>query len=101
MEYGDVIWNCHNRDSALLDNVQYEAARVVIGAIKGTSSARLHDELAWEPLSIRRERHKLSQFYKIVQNLTRRYLTELLLKISSERNTFSSQIKRKPHSTTL
>ena len=85
MEYGDVIWNnCHNRDSALLDNVQYEAARVVIGAIKGTSSARLHDELAWEPLSIRRERHKLRQFYKIVQNLTRRYLTELLLKISSE-----------------
>ena len=58
--------------------------RVVIGAIKGTSSARLHDELAWEPLSIRRERHKLRQFYKIVQNLTRRYLTELLLKISSE-----------------
>ena len=36
--------------------------RVVIGAIKGTSSARLHDELAWEPLSIRRERHKLCQF---------------------------------------
>ena len=62
-EFGDVICNnCHNRDSALLDNVQYEAATVITGAIKGTSSARLHDELAWEPLSIRRERHKLSQF---------------------------------------
>ena len=41
-------------------------------------------ELAWEPLSIRRERHKLSQFYKIVKNLVPRYLTELLLEMSSE-----------------
>ena len=47
MEYGDVIWNnCHNRYSALLDNTQYEAARVVTGAIMGTSSARLRDEFA-------------------------------------------------------
>ena len=59
MEHGDVIWNDRlNRDSALLDNVRYEAVRVVTG----TSSARLHDELSWEPLSTRRELHKLSQF---------------------------------------
>ena len=44
MEYGDVIWNnCHNRDSSLQDNVQYEAARMVTGAIRGTNSARLRD----------------------------------------------------------
>ena len=56
IEYGDVIWNnCHNRDSALLDNVRYEATGVVTGAIKGTSSARFHNELAWEPLCARRE----------------------------------------------
>ena len=59
MEYGDVIWNDRlNRDSALLDNVRHEAVRVVTE----TSSARLHDELSWEPLSTRRELHKLSQF---------------------------------------
>ena len=70
IEYGDVIWNnCHNRDSALLDNVRYEATGVVTGAIKGTSSARFHNELAWEPLCTRREWHKLSQFYKIVKNI--------------------------------
>ena len=39
MEYGDVI--CHDCDAALLDSVQYEAARLVTGEIKGTSSARL------------------------------------------------------------
>ena len=49
MEYGDVVWNnCYDCDSALLDSVQYEAARLVTGAIKGTSSGRLYKELAWE-----------------------------------------------------
>ena len=70
MEYGDVIWNnCYDCDSALLDSVQYEAARLVTGAIKGTSSARLYKELAWESLSSRRKLYLLSQFYKIVKNL--------------------------------
>jgi hypothetical protein len=48
----------------LLESVQYESAKVVIGAIVGTSSRRLRDELAWEELSVRRI-HKLSHFYKI------------------------------------
>ena len=61
---------------------------MVTKAIKGTSSARLHGELAWQPLSIRRELHKLSQFYKIVKNLASRYLTEILPKLSSERTHF-------------
>ena len=86
MKYGDVIWNnCYDCDSALLDSVQYEAARLVTGAIKGTSSVRLHEELAWEPLSSRRKLHLLSQFYKIVKNLAPHYLSELLPKLSSER----------------
>ena len=83
MEYGDVIWNnCYDCDSALLDGVQYEAARLVTGAIKGTSSARLHKELAWESLSSRRKLHLLCQFYKIVKNLAPYYLSELLPKLS-------------------
>ena len=46
MEYGDVIWNnCYDCDAALLDSVQYEAARLVTGAIKGTGSARLYKEV--------------------------------------------------------
>ena len=77
--------NCYDCDSALLDSVQYEAARLVTGAIKGTSSARLYKELAWESLSIRRKLHILSHFYKIVKNLAPHYLSELLPKLSSER----------------
>ena len=72
MEYGDVIWNnCYDCDSALHDSVQYEAARLVTGTIKGTSSARLNKERAWESLSSRRKLHILSQFYKIVKNFAR------------------------------
>ena len=89
MEYGDVIWNnCYDCDSALLDGVQYEAAKLVTGAIKGTSSARLHKELAWESLSRRRKLHLLCQFYKIVKNLAPYYLSELLPKLSSERTNY-------------
>ena len=47
MEYEDVIWNnCRNCDSAFLNNVQYEAARVVTGAIKEISSAKLNVDLS-------------------------------------------------------
>ena len=89
MEYGDVIWNnCYDCDSALLDGVQYEAARLVTGAIKGTSSARLYKELAWESLSNRRKLHLLCQFYKIVKNLAPYYLSEMLPKLSSERTNY-------------
>ena len=59
--------------------------RLVTAAIKGTSSARLYKELAWESLSSRRKSHILSQFYKIVKNLGPSYLSELLPKLSSER----------------
>ena len=86
MKHGDVIWNnCYDCDAALLDSVQYEAARLVTGAIKGTSSAGLYTEHAWESLSSRRKLHLLSQFYKIVKNLAPYYLSELLPKLYSER----------------
>ena len=85
MEYRNVIWNnCYDCDSALRYSVQYEAARLVTGAIKGTSFARLYKELAWVSLSSRRKLHLLSQFYKIVKNLAPYYVSELLPKLSSE-----------------
>ena len=69
----------------LISSVQYEAAWLVTGAIKGTSSARLYKELAWDSLSSRSKLLLLSQFYKIVKNLAPYYLSELLPKLSSER----------------
>ncbi len=74
MEYGDLIWdNCTVGNSELLESVQYESAKVVTGAIEGTSSRRLREELAWEELSVRRKIHKLSLFYKIVNKQVASY----------------------------
>ena len=51
LEYGDVVWsNCNNEDVTLIEGVQLRAARIVSGAICGTSHARIYEELAWEPL---------------------------------------------------
>ena len=56
MEYGDVIWdNCTEAEANLLDKIQYESARAVTGAIKGTSARGLMNELGWESLKTRRK----------------------------------------------
>jgi hypothetical protein len=48
LEYADVIWdNCSLSECDLIESVQYESARVVTGAMRGTSRSRLSDELAW------------------------------------------------------
>ena len=45
MEYADIIWSgCTDTESNLLEHVQYEAAKVVTGAIKGTSRQRLLED---------------------------------------------------------
>ena len=66
MEYADVIWDgCNEDDSELIESVQYEAARMVMGAMRGTSRSRLLHEVAWEEMKIRRKLHKLVFYFKI------------------------------------
>ena len=87
MEYGDLIWdNCTVENSELVECVQYEPAKVVTGAIAGTSSKPLREQLAWEELSTRRKTHKLSHFYKIVNKSTAPYLVDLLPILVNERS---------------
>ena len=60
LEYADVVWDgCNETDSDLLEQLQYEAARLVTGAIKGTFRESLLNELAWVKLKERRLYHKL------------------------------------------
>ena len=76
MEYADVVWNgCSDTESDLLDSVQYEAGKIVTGAMKWTSRQRLMCELGWEELKTRRAIHKLTLYFKIVNNLTPQYLS--------------------------
>ena len=87
LEYADAIWdNCSKADQQLLEHIQYEAARVVTGAIKGTSSNLLREELAWDELRSRRKVHKLILFYKIVSKLSPSYLSALLPETVGQRS---------------
>ena len=46
IEYTDVLWDgCTESESDLLEHVQYEAAKIVTGVMKGTSKHRLIQEI--------------------------------------------------------
>ena len=79
IEYCDVIYdNCTLRNSLHLENVQRRAALVCTGAYRHTSNDALFAELGWQPLRIRRQIHKVSLFYKVVNSLTPPYLKSII-----------------------
>ena len=49
LEYGGIVWDgCGEQNKLKLENVQYDAGRVVCGAIKGTVRDHVYGELGWE-----------------------------------------------------
>ena len=107
MEYADVLWDgCTESESDLLEHVQYEATKIVTGAMKGTSRHRLMQEIGWEDLNTRRNIHKLLLHFKIVNNLGPSYLVDLLPLLRHQITVFAScteHFKRSffPSTTTL
>ena len=90
IEYADVLWDgCTESESDLLEHVQYEAAKIVTRAMKGTSKHHLMQEIGWEDLKTRRAIHKLLLYFKILNNLCPSYLTNLLPLQVSERTNYS------------
>ena len=65
-------------ESELLESVQYEAGKVVTGAMRGTSKIRHMVELGWQEMKVRRDIHKPICYFKIVNNLSPSYLKDLL-----------------------
>ena len=61
-----------------LEKIQYEAARIVSGTTKLVSINALLEEVGWETLSSRRNKHKLILFYKMVNGLCPDYLCSLV-----------------------
>ena len=94
MEYADFIWDgCTNESSDILESVQYEAARLVTCAIKGTNRLSMLQELSWDLLKTRRQIHKVSIFYKMTNNLLPNYLSSLVPCSVSARTTYSLRNK--------
>ena len=49
------------------------------------------EKCGWEKLEVRREKHKLIQFYKINNNMTPEYLSDLLSMQNYERHNYNTQ----------
>ncbi|MCG8046493.1 MAG: hypothetical protein N0E48_12760, partial [Candidatus Thiodiazotropha endolucinida] len=79
LEYADVVWdNCTQQQSNSLEKIQLEAGRILSGTTKLVEIDKLYAELGWLKLSERRQLHKLYLFFKMENNLTPLYLTELI-----------------------
>ena len=79
LEYGDIVWdNCTLYEKQELDKIQTEAARIVTGTTKFISIQTLYDEIKWEILESRRNKHKLVLFYKMYNNISPAYLSSLV-----------------------
>jgi hypothetical protein len=73
------VWdNCDEGDKDLVESVQLEAARVITGAIRGTSHNCLYKELGWEALSSRRERQQLRLYHKMIFQNVPQYLVDIV-----------------------
>jgi hypothetical protein len=79
LEYANVVWDTKTQILInKLENVQVEAARIVTGGTRRVSLSNLYIETGWEQLKDRRERHRTIQFYKMSNNLTPQYLSNLI-----------------------
>jgi len=86
LDYCDIIYHQatidfpifnHVSSNPLMKNVetiQYEAARVVSGAWKGTNRAKLYENLGWESTNDRRVLRKLCNFYETIDTKFPSYL---------------------------
>ena len=75
-----------------IESIQYNAAIAITGAIRGTSSEKLYQELGLESLRSRRWLRKLCLFYKIYKNKSPSYLHNLIPDRMKFYSTRSSQI---------
>ena len=80
LDYGDTIYDQTFNESfhQSIESIQYNAAIAVTGAIRGTSSERLYQELGLESLRSRRWPRKLCLFCKIYKNKSPSYLYNLI-----------------------
>ena len=79
MEYACELWDgCIEYESNQLEQIQYHAARIITGLPLYASKESLLCETGWETLKVRREKRKLQLFFKIQNDLTPEYLSNLL-----------------------
>ena len=79
LEYADIVWdNCTQYEINSTEKIQLEAARIATGATRLVSVELLYKEIGWEPLQNRRYKHKMCQFYKMINDITPFYISSLV-----------------------
>ena len=94
-DYADVIWDNYTETLAnILEELHLEAIRIIIRGVRGTSHEKLYKESGFCPLRERRKRHKLIQFFKMINHMCPDYLSSIVPPLVSSRNPYS---RRRPH----
>ena len=80
LEYADVVYDqpFNESFSNKLENLQYNAALAITGAVRGSSKEKVYQDLGLEYLSSRRWFKRLCLFYKIFKNKTPAYLFDMI-----------------------
>ena len=89
LDFADVIYDqaCNSSFHEKLESIQYNACLAITGAIRGTSSEKLYQELGLESLKSRRWFRKLCHFYKILNEKSPSYLFDLIPNLNRVRET--------------
>ena len=89
LDFADAIYDqaCNSSFHEKLESVQYNACLAIAGAIRGTSSEKLYQELGLESLKSRRWFRKLCHFYKILNEKSPSYLFDLIPNLNRVRET--------------
>ena len=87
LDYADTIYDKQLNESLKkkIESVQYNAALIITGAIKGTCRDKIYQELGLESLADRRWSRKLIFFHKIILGLQPSYLQNYLTPYDNER----------------
>ena len=81
LDYGDIIYDKAYNESfhAKLKSLQYNTSLAITGAIKGSSTEKIYEELGLETLKSRRWYRKMSFLYKVLKNESPSYLFQNIL----------------------
>ena len=91
-DYADVVWdNCTDRLCDELESLHLDAIRTIIGAVRGTSHAKLYSESGFISLKERRRRHKLITYFKALNGFTPGYLTNYIPPLASSINPYPTR----------
>ena len=79
-DYSDVVYHSPTSNASLkkLESAQYQVALAITGAWKGSSAAKLYEDLGWETLAARRCCRRLLLFWKINKMFVPAYLSSLV-----------------------